>query len=1058
MYYYSKKSKGITMQKQFNETIRLLTSNEHFRLYASQLNDLKTYYSDPVRLLIMGEFSVGKSSIINSLLEQEILASSLVPTTALTTFIKYGADERMDVHYENGEIENFNLDNMTSWSSEREKSHQTKRQEVKYITLYINNPLLKKVVLIDSPGLNSGHHAHTNQTLNTLEMTDDIMMVFAYGKVGQITEQQTLKQLADKGYSPFGVINMMDDFQPEPKQNADEEIDFDIELEKYYAYEFAKLKPFVRKIIGVSASDALFGLPRETEEQKSYYAMSEFPRLHQEIDNISTNTEVKMKRFKERLQQFLNELSAEMSLYLASDFYKVEVKKIIDLQNILEENLEQFEQPLQNRQNKLRQQRQSLITIITKPKNFEHWILNGHTQIIQDDFPYIAMKIFMQTYNNYNVDLKKHLQMIKTFEKNVNAELGEPQQLFTRLRVDGQKMSLYRNQYKELKLTGTRLKNRAQQLNYELDKYKQLLDTNADSLEKIYQNQLKDLQKENTPLNKKINSQATLSNQMYKEHEKIVAPLQNLVALASMITFFEQEFSISTNNHFQFTHTEANYNLDKKKQSIDARLNKLKMPNATSEKWLHQFKFPKMLNTSVPKPKNYFFYSFRAPLGILAASTLATGIYFVANTVDWNEVSFNSDEDYYAGDSSFEADSTYESDEVRVNYLTYDSYFNHTDYVGIVSLTEDMTLYDDFEGLLTSEYAEAYSEWEVYQRAGDWYKIQQNKWLYLDQTDGFSYLPNYYVQEDTNQPVLGWISNAEYNDVYRSPNKNEIGNQLDPTENYSIYSITENQWVQVGDDAWVKLGSPMLFEQTALSASLNTSANPIQTGISNTDSIPIFSDSDRAAPVIGLLPTTPNEELAIYGVLNGDWVNIGDNAWVEADKYLTIDWTFYDNFTGETPSGSLTVTTPKLNIRQQASTESNMLAVVDEGDVLDVYEIDPSTGWYRVGESSWVSNKPELVHFTEHATSILEEPTESSIDLSAFASNIDYENELGYIEHVGLEKIPVYGQPTFDSLDLDYLYPGDSYNVFGRWEDNWYQLEANRWIYVDEETIKFFSN
>ena len=57
------------------------------------------------RVVIMGTFTSGKSTLINALLGSKILPESALPSTAILTFVQYGADnDDVEIHYKDTEI------------------------------------------------------------------------------------------------------------------------------------------------------------------------------------------------------------------------------------------------------------------------------------------------------------------------------------------------------------------------------------------------------------------------------------------------------------------------------------------------------------------------------------------------------------------------------------------------------------------------------------------------------------------------------------------------------------------------------------------------------------------------------------------------------------------------------------------------------------------------------------------------------------------------------------------------------------------------------------------
>ena len=58
----------------------------------------------PLKLSLVGAFSVGKSSLLNMLMNDPVLQASLEETTALPTFIEYGAQRAMQLVGQDGSI------------------------------------------------------------------------------------------------------------------------------------------------------------------------------------------------------------------------------------------------------------------------------------------------------------------------------------------------------------------------------------------------------------------------------------------------------------------------------------------------------------------------------------------------------------------------------------------------------------------------------------------------------------------------------------------------------------------------------------------------------------------------------------------------------------------------------------------------------------------------------------------------------------------------------------------------------------------------------------------
>src|SRR5712692_5590173 len=64
------------------------------------------------RVLVLGEFKRGKSTLINALLGVPILPANVTPTTALLTLIKYGPEVKIDLIPFHGEPKRVSVEEL----------------------------------------------------------------------------------------------------------------------------------------------------------------------------------------------------------------------------------------------------------------------------------------------------------------------------------------------------------------------------------------------------------------------------------------------------------------------------------------------------------------------------------------------------------------------------------------------------------------------------------------------------------------------------------------------------------------------------------------------------------------------------------------------------------------------------------------------------------------------------------------------------------------------------------------------------------------------------------
>jgi uncharacterized protein YejL (UPF0352 family) len=158
-------NKMIKIQKQYRdylkEVVRHLQSIEIDTVVQQKL--IENVSDTELIVPVVGGFSAGKSTLINSWLGREVLSTNLTPETALATELRYSIDNYIEAVKADGSIDKFELN-----QSEVIKNNASKYQ---YLKLYLNNQKLKSIdplVLVDMPGFDSPLELHNSAIMNYL--------------------------------------------------------------------------------------------------------------------------------------------------------------------------------------------------------------------------------------------------------------------------------------------------------------------------------------------------------------------------------------------------------------------------------------------------------------------------------------------------------------------------------------------------------------------------------------------------------------------------------------------------------------------------------------------------------------------------------------------------------------------------------------------------------------------------------------------------------------------------------------------------------------------------
>lgn len=190
--------------------------------------------SSKLRIAVLGEFSRGKSTLLNALLGIEQLPTAQEATTAINTFI-YGlpdgvSQEFIRIIYKDDRQEDIPLTHgdqqaLKIWGTELEKGHRDARQEVSHIEVYINHDLLNLgLTLIDKPGLEGIHEHHENITRQAINQAHMAIWVQSAQQLGGTrNEWLFMRDTLKSNFRKFITVINWWDLVLDPQDKTDKE-------------------------------------------------------------------------------------------------------------------------------------------------------------------------------------------------------------------------------------------------------------------------------------------------------------------------------------------------------------------------------------------------------------------------------------------------------------------------------------------------------------------------------------------------------------------------------------------------------------------------------------------------------------------------------------------------------------------------------------------------------------------------------------------------------------------------------------------------------------------
>ncbi|MDD3324346.1 MAG: dynamin family protein [Sulfurospirillaceae bacterium] len=387
------------------------------------LNRLKMRAEEPMKVAIVGQFSSGKSTFLNALLAQKILPTGITPVTSKVNYIRYADEIKIRIRYKDGRDEYRDISSINRFTDQRGEV-----EDIAYLTLYAPLEMLKDIVFVDTPGLNSQVQTDTQTTKTVLQEVDGIIWLSLMDNAGKLSEVEALKDyLGAYQNKSLCVLNQKDRFTDE-------------QIESAMHYVKGALGEFFSDIVAISASQAL--------ESRSHD---------------------KMQLAKSQTKSFLKQLEEKMGLspekvddaLLCEAIYEHKQKMKDILQQDLSENIRLLElsnisKVLTFINDEIRPRAMSAkeFAITKETKHIAQMISSQHELLMSiydellvclDDFQKEAQSGFYYLQEHFSKQLKNAFFEIETIIEVIAQEIFKQIKTFQRIRYSEQKKGLLKS-------------------------------------------------------------------------------------------------------------------------------------------------------------------------------------------------------------------------------------------------------------------------------------------------------------------------------------------------------------------------------------------------------------------------------------------------------------------------------------------------------------------------------------------------------------------------------------------------------------------------------------
>ncbi|KAA6336793.1 GTPase Der [termite gut metagenome] len=211
----------------------------------------KTWLKGKTVVAFVGEFSAGKTSIVNRILSQDkedtkfTLPVSSAPTTAIATYISAGHETSVQFTDSDENLKNMRLKTFMEFSkASLDKINLSKL--VRHFVVKYNNQHLNNLSILDTPGFSSNDHEDEIRTTKVVKEADALFWVVDAhtGEVNDRSVQIIKKHL--EGISLFIVINKVDGKSPNERDQIKRKVQQTMEkngIQVRQYIEFSKKEP-----------------------------------------------------------------------------------------------------------------------------------------------------------------------------------------------------------------------------------------------------------------------------------------------------------------------------------------------------------------------------------------------------------------------------------------------------------------------------------------------------------------------------------------------------------------------------------------------------------------------------------------------------------------------------------------------------------------------------------------------------------------------------------------------------------------------------------------------
>ncbi len=258
------------------ESLQILVNNKiSTPLVFDKIQEALERLSQPMQLAIIGKISSSKSTLVNAILrKEEVVRTGQMEETFNVSWLKFG-DTNADIKvvFKNGDVRYVPHNDWEIWTSHQHEN--VLKEQVKYIEVSFEDSILKKINIIDTPGLDALSEIDSKNTISFLkEIKPDAVIMLFTKSIAESTFSilQDFQNIGSNSFSlsplnAIGVLSKVDTMWSSmmPEKDVIEDAKRVIQHTLYDKYPEVK-----RSLFSILPVSSLLGLSSATISEEDY--------------------------------------------------------------------------------------------------------------------------------------------------------------------------------------------------------------------------------------------------------------------------------------------------------------------------------------------------------------------------------------------------------------------------------------------------------------------------------------------------------------------------------------------------------------------------------------------------------------------------------------------------------------------------------------------------------------------------------------------------------------------------------------------------------------------